>query len=63
MNARGDYEIKDDTVQIAMIYSGFVAKSYMQGLDNVNHQRVAVATPLQRHLLTPCMSQCARPSG
>jgi predicted dehydrogenase len=42
MNALGDDKMKNDTVQIAMIGSGFVAEFYMQGLDNVNHQRVAV---------------------
>lgn len=32
-----------DQVRIAMLGSGFVAEFYMQGLENVNHQRVVVA--------------------
>lgn len=31
-----------DQVRIAMLGSGFVAEFYMQGLDNVNHQKVVV---------------------
>ena len=42
MNARGDYEIKNGILQIAMIGSGFVAEFYMQGFDNMNHPQVAV---------------------
>lgn len=42
MNEQGEDGMKNDTVQIAMLGSGFVAEFYMQGLDNVNHQQVAV---------------------
>lgn len=34
--------MQDDTVNIAMLGSGFVADFYMQGLDNVAHQRVVL---------------------